>query len=207
MTTPARLAAALAVAAVTAALPFARTPAIRPAAGHPPAARTPVSSDPPLTASFSTAGLSFRYPATWHSGTWSDVSSFAALIVYLSPSQLHNPCTVTTTPTQISATCADPVGKLPPGGVLVRWSDDGTPGFHLPRTNAMIAGRPALQTTSTGDYWCAEVGGTTTITALIPRDVPDNTYEMDACLRPPGLPRQEAQISALLSTVRIAQGD
>ena len=29
-------------------------------------------------------GLSFRYPATWHRGTWDEVSSFTALIVCLS---------------------------------------------------------------------------------------------------------------------------
>jgi len=35
------------------------------------------------TVSFSAMGLSFRYPATWHTGTWNDVSSFTAPIVYL----------------------------------------------------------------------------------------------------------------------------
>jgi hypothetical protein len=101
MTTPGRLATALVVAAVTAALPFARTTAAR-TPDHPPASHPPVISDPPLTASFSAMGLSFRYPATWHSGTWNEVSSFAALIVYVSTSQLRNPCTVMTTPTDAS---------------------------------------------------------------------------------------------------------
>ena len=69
MTSRARLAAALAVVAVSVALPFARNPAERP--------------DLAPTASFSAMGLSFRYPATWHRGTWDEVSSFTALIVYL----------------------------------------------------------------------------------------------------------------------------
>jgi hypothetical protein len=42
---------------------------------------------------------------------------------------------------------------------------------------------------------------------MIPRDVPDNWYQMDTCLRVSGLPQQEAQISAMLSRVRMANGD
>jgi hypothetical protein len=50
-------------------------------------------------------------------------------------------------------------------------------------------------------------GGTETIAVMIPRDAPDNWFQMDACLRAPGLPQQEAQISAMLRTVRMAKGD
>jgi hypothetical protein len=42
---------------------------------------------------------------------------------------------------------------------------------------------------------------------MIPRAAPGNWYQVDACLHAPGLPQQEAQISAMLSTVRIANGD
>jgi hypothetical protein len=42
---------------------------------------------------------------------------------------------------------------------------------------------------------------------MIPRPVPGNWYEMDACLRPPNLLHQAAQISAMLSTVQIAGDD
>jgi|SRR5580700_1733768 hypothetical protein len=41
----------------------------------------------------------------------------------------------------------------------------------------------------------------------IPRDTPDNWYQMEACLSVPNLPQQEAQISAMLHTVQIATGD
>jgi hypothetical protein len=166
MTAPGRLATALAVVAVSVALPFARTPA--------------EPARPVPTVSFSAAGLSFRYPATWHAGTWNDVSSFTALIVYLSSGQQH--------------------------GVLVRWSADGFPGFRLPKPNVTIGGRPALQTKTSGG-WCASLGGTQTITVTIPRDVPDNSFQMQACLSAPNLRQQEAQISAMLSTVQIARGD
>jgi hypothetical protein len=188
MTAPGRLATALAVLAVSVALPFARTP-VEPA-------------HPVPTVSFSAVGLSFRYPATWRTGTWNDLSSFTALIVYLSTSRLHDPCTVG----EKGLTCGDPMGTPLSGGVLVRWSADGFPGFRLPKPNVTVGGRPALETKTSGG-WCASLGGTQTITVTIPRDIPDNSYQMQACLSAPNLPQQEAQISAMLSTVRIDAGD
>jgi hypothetical protein len=101
---------------------------------------------------------------------------------------------------------AYPVGTLPPRGVLVRWDVDGFPDFHLPKPNATIGGRPAVETETGGGYWCAALGGTETITVMIPRDSTDNWFQMDACLRVPGLTQQEAQISSMLSTVRLAKG-
>jgi len=189
MTAPGRLAAALAAVAVSVALPFARTPA--------------EPAHPVPTVSFSAMGLSFRYPATWQAGTWNDVSSFTAPIVYLSIGRQHNPCTVTYSPGEKSVMCAYPVGTLPSGGVLVRWEADGFPNSHVPKPNTFIDGRPALETKTSGG-WCASLGGTETITVTIPRDTPDNWYQMDACLSAPNLLQQEAQISAMLHTVRIA---
>ncbi|MGH3230097.1 MAG: hypothetical protein ACRDOA_16260 [Streptosporangiaceae bacterium] len=192
MTAPGRLATALAVVAVSVALLFARTPT--------------EPARPVPTVSFSAMGLSFRYPATWHARTWNDVSSFTASIVYLSTGRQYNPCTITYSPGEKSVTCTSPVSTLPPGGVLVQWSADGFPGFRLPKPDATIAGRPALETRTSGG-WCASLGGTETITVTIPRDAPDNLYQMQACLSAPNLPQQEAQISAMLHTVRIAAGD
>ena len=192
MTAPGRLATALAVVAVSVALPFARTPA--------------EPAHPVPTVSFSAMGLSFRYPATWQAGTSNDVSSFTAPIVYLSTGPQHDPCTVTYRPGVESSTCSYPVGTLPPGGVLVRWDLDGFPDFRLTKPNATIGGRPALETKTSGG-WCTSLGGTETITVMIPRDTPDNWYQMDACLSAPDLPQQEAQISAMLHTVQIAKGD
>jgi hypothetical protein len=187
MTAPGRLAAALVVVAVSVALPFAR----HPAAGDQPSA---------ATTSFSATGLSFRYPATWHSLTGSgEVSSFSALIVYLSSAPLPDPCP--------AVYCAFPRAGLPPGGVLVRWDADGFPGFHPPKPNITVGGLPADETRTSNDGWCQSLGGTQTITVMIPRPVPGNWYGMEACLRPPDLPYQEAQISAMLSSVSLAQGD
>jgi len=192
VTSRTRLAAALAVVAVCVALPFARTPA-GPAAP---------------TVSFASMGLSFRYPATWHRGTSSnEVSSFSALIVYLSPSRLLAPCSWMAGPALRTPYCPYPLTEVPPGGVLIRWAADGSPGYHLPKPDVTIGGHPAVEASTSDDGWCQALDGTETIRVMIPRTVPGNWYEMDACLRPPNLPQQAAQISAMLSTVRIATGD
>jgi hypothetical protein len=60
-----------------------------------------------------------------------------------------------------------------------------------------------METRNNDDAWCTSLGGTETITALILR----NGYQMNACLRAPDLPQQEAQISSMLSTVRFVSGE
>jgi hypothetical protein len=190
------VAAALAVVAVAVALPFARTPA------------APAHQPPAMTGSFSSMGLSFRYPATWQRQTWSDdESSFAATLVTLSTGQQHDPCTATTSNGYKSFTCTSPIGMLAPGGILVSWDAAGFPITHLPTPNTTIGGRPAYEKTATGGTWCTNLGGTETITVMIPRTVPDNWFQMDACLRAPHLSQQAAQISAMLHTVQLPSGD
>jgi hypothetical protein len=162
----------------------------------------------PATASFGVTGLAFRYPVSWRrSRTWSDLSSFSASIVYLSNNgRLRAPCVASTSPGRIAQTCGYPVRVLPPAGVLVRWSSNGFPGWRMPKANTTIAGREAAEMRASGG-WCAPLRATETITVIIPRSEPGNWYQMDACLRAPGLPRQEAQISSMLRSVRIAKGD
>lgn len=170
---------------------------------HPAAA---VKQRASATASFSAMGLAFRYPVSWRSGTWSsDVSSFSALIVYLSTSRLRFPCTVRTGPGRIAETCEYPIGVLPPSGVLIRWSANGFPTWHMPKANTTVSGRKAVETRTSGG-WCVTLGGTETITVMIPRAAPGNWYQMDACLRGPGLAQQEAEISSMLKSVHISSG-
>ena len=198
MTAVHRLAMTLAVAAIATALASGCT---APSHARPAATTGPAAA----TANFSAMGVAFRYPAAWRSRTWSDdVSSFTGSIVYLSTLRQHDPCSVTTSPGRITTVCGDPVGKLPPGGVLVRWNADGFPNWNMPEANTAIGGRPATETRTSGG-WCATLGGTETITIIIPR-ASDNWYQMDACLRGPDLAHDEAQISAMLGSVRIAKG-
>jgi len=76
----------------------------------------------------------------------------------------------------------------------------------MPKANATIAGRKAAEVRTSGG-WCAPMRATETITVIIPRATPGTWYQMDACLRAPGLPQQQAQISSMLRSVRIAKGD
>lgn len=158
-------------------------------------------------ASFSAMGLAFRYPASWRSGSWrSDEPKLSALIVYLSTSPLRSPCAARTSPGRMAETCEYPIASLPPGGVLVRWSANGSPAWHMPKANTAIAGRQAVETRINGG-WCATLSGTETITVMIPRAAVGNWYQMDACLHSPGLAQQEAEISSMLRSVEIAKGN
>ena len=163
----------------------------------------------PATASFSVMGLAFRYPLSWQrSRTWSsDLPGSSTLIVYLSStSRLRAPCVASTSPGRIAQTCEYPVRVLPPAGVLVRWSANGFSAWRMPKANTTIAGRKAAEIRTSGG-WCAPMRATETITVIIPRATPGTWYQMDACLRAPGLPQQQAQISSMLRSVRIAKGD
>ena len=166
----------------------------------------PAAVTQPATTGFSAMGLSFRYPAAWrHASFGNDSSSFSGNIVDLSTSRLHDRCIGG--PAQGALVCSGfPVDTLAPGGVLVMWTDWGFPNWHMPKPNATIGGRPAVET-KTGAGSCATLGAAESITVMISRDVPDNWYQMDACLRGPGLTQLQAEIATMLSTVRIAKGD
>jgi hypothetical protein len=158
------------------------------------------------TARFSALGLSFRYPASWRTVTpRAGLSDFPALIVYLSTSRLTGTCVASASAGRIAETCAYPIRVLPPRGVLVRWNANGSPAWRMPAANTTVAGRGAVETRTRGG-WCAVLGATETITVVISRAGPGNWYQMDACLRAPGLPRQEAEVSSMLSSVRIGPG-
>jgi hypothetical protein len=161
------------------------------------------------TASFSVMGLAFRYPVSWQrSRTWSsDLPGSSTLIVYLSnSSRLRTPCVTSTSPGRIAQTCEYPVRVLPPAGTLVRWSANGFSAWRMPKANTTIAGRKAAEMRTSGG-WCAPLRATETITVIIPRATPGSWYQMDACLRAPGLPQQQAQIASMLRSARIAKGD
>ena len=76
----------------------------------------------------------------------------------------------------------------------------------MPKANTTIAGRKAAEMRTSGG-WCAPLRATETITVIIPQAKPGSWYQMDACLGAPGLPQQEAQISSMLRSVRIAKGE
>lgn len=186
------------------AVPVALTVGCASTTGARPAAAVEARAAP--TARFSEMGLSFRYPAAWRSVTPRvGLSDFPGLIVYLSTSRLSGVCVASASPGRIAETCTYPIRVLPSGGVLVRWNANALPAWHMPNANTTVAGRRAVETRTVGG-WCAVLGATETITVTIPHAAPGHWYQMDACLRAPGLPRQEAQISSMLKSVRISPG-
>jgi hypothetical protein len=187
-----------------AAVPVALTAGCASATSTHPAAAVKARAAP--TSSFSAMGLSFRYPAAWRSITpRAGLSDFPALIVYLSTSRLSGICVASASPGRTAETCAYPIRVVPPGGILVRWNANRLPNWRMPQANTTVAGRGAAERNIRGG-WCAVLGGTETITVMISRAEPGKWYQMDACLRGPGLPRQEAQISSMLRSVRISPG-
>jgi hypothetical protein len=194
----------LAMVLAATAVPVALTAGCASATSARPAAAVQARAAP--TSSFSAMGLSFRYPAAWRSVTpRAGLSDFPALIVYLSTSRLSGTCVASASPGRTAETCAYPIRVLPPAGVLVRWNANGLPNWRMPKATTTVAGRGAVESKARGG-WCAVLGGTETITVMIPRAGPGKWYQMDACLRGPGLPKQEAQISSMLSSVRISPG-
>lgn len=53
--------------------------------------------------------------------------SFSGLIVFLGTDRLHDPCQRTAGAQVATVSCGDPVSQVAPGGVLVRWDEDGFP--------------------------------------------------------------------------------
>lgn len=95
------------------------------AASHAPAA---TSSDRASSARFEEAGLTFSYPAVWQAATWNDdVSDSSWVIVALSTTAQQDPCdsSVNIGATRITKTCGEPVSALPPGRMLVMWTEQG----------------------------------------------------------------------------------
>ena len=71
-------------------------------------------------------------------------------------------------PGRTAETCAYPIRVLPPGGVLVRWNANALPNWWMPKATSTVAGRGAVESKALGG-WCAVLGGTETITVMIPR--------------------------------------
>lgn len=179
------------------------------AAGHTPAAST--SSARATAARFNEAGLTFSYPAGWQAAKWDDdVSPYSWMIVALSTTSQQDPCVSALVlggggGGKVKSFCHQPVAVLPPGRMLVTWTAQGFPNWHKPVPTVIVGGRPSSETFTMAG-WCKDLGGTKTITVVIPRSLADNWYQMDACLRGPGLRGATAQIDTMLNSVHIAHG-
>jgi hypothetical protein len=169
---------------------------------------TTAEERPPATGSHSHAefnGLAFDYPTGWTSQPFGVVSSFSNVITYLSPTPLHDPCTRTSAPSGEEITCGYPVTQLDPGTLLVTWMNIGFPHPagqpEVSQPNTTIGGRAARMDTATPGN-CARIGGDKTIVADIERPG-GNHYEMQACVRGPGLTDMERAIDQMLDSTEV----
>jgi hypothetical protein len=130
------------------------------------------------------------------------VSSVSAVITYLSPMRLHDPCIRTSGPSGEEISYVYPVTQLDPGTVLVSWTRIGFPQPAgqpaVPQPNTTVGGSESrIEVAMPGD--CAGIGGDETIVADIARPG-GNHYEMRASLRRPGLNDMEQAIFQMLDS-------
>jgi hypothetical protein len=151
-------------------------------------------------------GVSFHYPTAWRRSTYSVVSSFTVLITYLSTEPLHNPCRTTRDAQSITQTCGQPLERIRPGGVLVRWQRAGKPGIGItryPGVRDTIDGHPARVATTPADPSCAALGGNLSVDAVIASQIlnsPDSTIEMTACLTGSNTQQAQAAVERMLTS-------
>jgi hypothetical protein len=149
--------------------------------------------------------VTFEHPRAWTEVRYTRSTSFTDLVTYLSNVKLHDPCATTRSPTEVTTTCGDPVDALPPGGVLVSWTNIGFPrsGPDIPNPNMTIDRRPArITVTNPGN--CSRLGAQETVTVDIERLMTGNYYEMVACLRDPGSIDNEALVRRMVASTLVS---
>ena len=162
----------------------------------------------PLGRAFATAGLKFRYPSCWTSKSYTEIATFFTSVVDLSDQTMHNPCHQLST----STICGSPIDDLLPGHVLVRWFENGEPGWTLakaPGRLITVAGRPAREAVTRLRPMVREgvgIGADETISVAI--SIPgrsDDWISMTAYLRSPGDRHAASEVSHMLATVTISR--
>ena len=162
----------------------------------------PAATKDPSPVRFSNSLLSFSHPPAWkaYPFSWAGELHFRPL-VYLSTRPVQNPCSTKANTTS----CGFPVEQLEPGGVLVTWNASGPPAMALGSgTPIRVDGRPARRVDTAGGL-CRSIGADRTIDVLIAtRPLPSTPTEFTACLRGPGLAREERSVDALLASTQFA---
>jgi hypothetical protein len=160
------------------------------------------ANSPPLV-KYAGPGVSFTHPANWkaYPFRWHPPVLHFRPLVYLSTQPVHDPCSTRGNET----TCGFPVRRLAPGGVLVTWAVYGIPVSGVRSSPGMavrVGGRYAKRVTAKpGD--CRRIGADRTIQVTIGSATKFTVpTQFTACLRGPGLARNERRIDALLASTR-----
>lgn len=155
------------------------------------------------TRTFRGSAFSFNYSPCWTASTFREVSSFAWLDVVLSDQTTHNPCRTSTDSTGVQTACTWPIGHLKRSHVLVEWFEVGHPGWHLtdePGVPITVAGRAARERIV--HHGCPQIGGDEMVSIEISKLVPDNFFQVTACLRSPDDTIQLQRLSTMLKSVK-----
>jgi hypothetical protein len=162
-------------------------------------AKAAAAKDPPVK--YADRYLSFAHPAAWKASTPKGPPAFHFVpLVFLSTQPVGSPCQTHGNETD----CGWPIKRLRPGGVLITWEERGFPGFSLksqPGSEVIVGGRSAKRS-ATRPGACGAIGGELTIQVAIARPAPDNWTEAIACIRGPGVSRNERRVDALLASTK-----
>jgi hypothetical protein len=166
--------------------------------------RTTLTATRVKMASFSGDGLSFRYPAAWtakQSLLWE--TSDETTITYLTQARLHNPCKRSKNVYGgVGVACQGGVlDSLPAGDVFIVWSIFGDDPEPATGEHQMIGGHRAIVSYRDAFVRGMTRGAEVGIAAAISTGT-GNWYEMEACLRGPGLRQAESEVRAMLHSVR-----
>ena len=147
------------------------------------------------------------FPAGWHIlAHGASLSSQSNSIVYASNQAIHFTCTTTTLRPGLTITqCQGPLTRLKTNGVLMRWDNNGFPGWNINEDGGQgkrlsIDGLPArvqiiphgacyaaIHATGTDMQEQEAVGSQETISAVVTTRIPNNYLTFNACIRGPHL--------------------
>ncbi len=157
-------------------------------------------------ATFASHGFSFRYPASWRTRTFGLSSSFSSPLVYLSNEPMHHPCVHHHFGHgETSVRCSRPLDRLGPGGVLVSWTENGSPTWKFADAKGrplMVGGDPAKLGTSLEG--CPGLGAARGLDLVVKRTgAESNWYELRACMAGPDPAPNEEAVRALITSTRL----
>lgn len=150
---------------------------------------------------FSGEGITFSYPGSWHAYQFGWASTRTIPLAYVSNQRLHPPCTGM--PGVLD--CELPISTLQPDSALLVWTDEGLPLRFGPALGTLlrINGRRARvrQLAATPDS-CPR-NSRLMVDAILERPrVPDNWYELSACISGPHVREEMRQVMTILRSFR-----
>jgi hypothetical protein len=147
---------------------------------------------------FSAEGISFSYPASWHTYQFPWASRFSTSLAYVSNVPLHRPCVGQ----PLGPGCQGPVSALPANSALLIWTENGFPTWTFRRaqgTLLRINGRRArLQRVAPQAAWCPRYTSTMLEVVIERPEAADNWYDLRACISGPRTVGVQRQVMAIL---------